>query len=477
MFYRDEYDASGERPSSSAAVSGRANAPPGAVYDDELSSEDAVIAQKMERMKMAAQRRPGSARPNALRVQTPVLPPPSSSSAAQQGQSGLFSPSRSGLQSQSQSQSQSAGQMGGRSLAEEFAAEQARHLAPSQRAQAASSSFSASSSGSGAGMLQFQSPSDDEESNDIDGVQDIHDATGSGSLKAMASNANNNNNNNKDLPVGPAPLMTPSSRSSSSAVRASAFAAAEVKLDLSGNRAEALFGPAPKGGRVQCYVRRIKGGLKKWRPQYYMYMQDGDAFLLAAKKRGGNKTASYLVSLSQDALARDSEHYFGKLRSNFLGTEFRLYDNGENPEKGKKGLARRDLGIVLYEPNLLGNKGPRRMTVVVPQAEVEVRPRTEKDSIYERFKQARLEDLACLRNKEPVWNDHLKAYVLNFGGRVTMASVKNFQLIDADRPSDVIMQFGKVDENTFTLDFANPLSALQAFLIALSSFDHKLACE
>ena len=35
----------------------------------------------------------------------------------------------------------------------------------------------------------------------------------------------------------------------------------------------------------------------------------------------------------------------------------------------------------------------------------------------------------------------------------------------------------QVGPDTFTLDFQAPLSALQAFAICLSSFDHKLACE
>jgi len=37
-----------------------------------------------------------------------------------------------------------------------------------------------------------------------------------------------------------------------------------------------------------------------------------------------------------------------------------------------------------------------------------------------------------LRNKPPKWNDTLNAYCLNFGGRVTQASVKNFQLVSVD---------------------------------------------
>lgn len=39
-----------------------------------------------------------------------------------------------------------------------------------------------------------------------------------------------------------------------------------------------------------------------------------------------------------------------------------------------------------------------------------------------------------LHNKPPKWNEKVAAFVLNFNGRVTMASVKNFQLV-LSRPS------------------------------------------
>merc|ERR1740130_2128877 len=58
------------------------------------------------------------------------------------------------------------------------------------------------------------------------------------------------------------------------------------------------------------------------------------------------------------------------------------------------------------------------------------------------------------------------------------ASVKNFQLSDQkEDPDTVIMQFGRVGKDAFTMDFQYPLCALQAFGIALSSFDYKIACE
>lgn len=91
-----------------------------------------------------------------------------------------------------------------------------------------------------------------------------------------------------------------------------------------------------------------------------------------------------------------------------------------------------------------------------------------------------------LKNKSPRWHEQLQCWCLNFKGRVTVASVKNFQLvadIDAslDAPPEeherVILQFGKIGKDIFTMDYRYPLSAFQAFAICISSFDTKPACE
>ena len=45
-----------------------------------------------------------------------------------------------------------------------------------------------------------------------------------------------------------------------------------------------------------------------------------------------------------------------------------------------------------------------------------------------------MENLLELHNKSPVWCEESQSYVLNFHGRVTQASVKNFQIVhDNDR--------------------------------------------
>jgi hypothetical protein len=42
---------------------------------------------------------------------------------------------------------------------------------------------------------------------------------------------------------------------------------------------------------------------------------------------------------------------------------------------------------------------------------------------------------------------------------------------------EVVMQFGRINHDTFTCDFRYPLSTIQAFGIALSSFDSGLSRE
>ena len=44
-----------------------------------------------------------------------------------------------------------------------------------------------------------------------------------------------------------------------------------------------------------------------------------------------------------------------------------------------------------------------------------------------------MDNLIELHNKTPTWNEDTQSYVLNFHGRVTQASVKNFQIVhDSD---------------------------------------------
>ena len=83
--------------------------------------------------------------------------------------------------------------------------------------------------------------------------------------------------------------------------------------------------------------------------------------------------------------------------------------------------------------------------------------------------------LIHLKSKPPAWDEALERFFLNFNGRVTMASVKNFQLIDES--GDMCLQFGRTGKDEFILDVKWPLYPFQAFALALSSFDSKVGCD
>ena len=83
--------------------------------------------------------------------------------------------------------------------------------------------------------------------------------------------------------------------------------------------------------------------------------------------------------------------------------------------------------------------------------------------------------VAVLCTKQPKYDELVKAHTLDFNGRVTETSVKNFQLVAWERKGgDLLMQFGKMSSDTFALDFAYPLTVHTAFAIALASIDTKL---
>ena len=150
-----------------------------------------------------------------------------------------------------------------------------------------------------------------------------------------------------------------------------------------------------------------------------------------------NSTSNYMITIEQKKFEKESNGYLGKVRSNFLGTEFYLFDSKENPKKvDDKEEARNQYGVVQYETNVLGSKGPRRMKVLLPMVNRDGQelpwPDTEveKNTIQGKFADNVTKDIMFFFNKPPKWNEQVQAFVLNFNGRVDKASVKNFQLID-----------------------------------------------
>ncbi|XP_071736896.1 tubby-like F-box protein 8 isoform X2 [Rutidosis leptorrhynchoides] len=324
--------------------------------------------------------------------------------------------------------------------------------------------------------------------------------------------------------------------------------------------------PGSRDGTIQCFIKRNKSNLT-----YHLFLclspallVENGKFLLSAKRTRRTTCTEYVISMDPDNISRSSSTYIGKLRSNFLGTKFIIYDtqpphytaNTQPPPLGRS--SRRfpskkispkvpsgsyNIAHITYELNVLGTRGPRRMHCImqsIPASSLEpggsvpgqpelILPYNSLEDSFRsisfsksldrstEFSSSRFSDILgaatssdvpeseksklplVLKNKAPRWHEQLQCWCLNFKGRVTIASVKNFQLIAVQPPAaaaqpqpaaaggssqaaqpehdKVILQFGKVGKDMFTMDYRYPLSAFQAFAICLSSFDTKLACE
>ncbi|XP_055854730.1 protein king tubby isoform X2 [Episyrphus balteatus] len=258
----------------------------------------------------------------------------------------------------------------------------------------------------------------------------------------------------------------------------------EPEGDVVGQIDQFVMQPAPQGVLFKCRITRDRKGMDRGLfPIYYLHLERDygkKIFLLGGRKRKKSKTSNYIISCDPTDLSRQADGFCGKLRSNVFGTSFSVFDRGnkDDPES-----PRLDLAAIIYDTNILGFKGPRNMTVLLPgMTEEDLRVKISSNDprqqgLLDSWKSKNMDNIVELHNKTPVWNDETQSYVLNFHGRVTQASVKNFQLVHDSDPDYIVMQFGRTSEDVFTMDYRYPLCALQAFAIALSSFDGKIACE
>ncbi|CAN0919326.1 Tubby-like F-box protein 2 [Linum grandiflorum] len=282
--------------------------------------------------------------------------------------------------------------------------------------------------------------------------------------------------------------------------------------------------PGPRESPIHCYIRRdpatstfrLYAGLMPSAGQ-------NDKLLLAAKRIRRTTCTDFIISLVANDFSRSSNNYIGRLRSNFMGTKFTISDRLSSHEvatQSASGASRRvhsrqsktcalnyNIGTINYELNVLRTRGPRRMHCIINSIPVSSMEEggsvPAMTSLPEKGRRAASDvsstspsespmvipgsgDPLVLKNRSPRWHEQLQCWCLNFKGRVTVASVKNFQLSAAFEPHHnvpveendrVLLQFGKIGKDIFTMDYGYPLSAFQAFAICLSSFDTKPACE
>lgn len=103
-----------------------------------------------------------------------------------------------------------------------------------------------------------------------------------------------------------------------------------------------------------------------------------------------------------------------------------MYDDGMSPDKtALEANVRNILGAVEFSYD---DMGPGRLAAQIPHLQGNGIASTWKDKPADAVS-AESEKLLMLHNKRPHFDEKTGGHVLDFGGRVTMPSIKNFQMM------------------------------------------------
>lgn len=224
---------------------------------------------------------------------------------------------------------------------------------------------------------------------------------------------------------------------------------------------EFLFHPLIQGKTLYCNIKLVQnindnnnkdGDTKKRNNCFYQAAIQSNDFPLMTIQ---NVTTNSLQALKYYVYANNNE-LIGKIKANFLSTSFAFFK--------KKHKLNYHQGDVHYKFNPLGLFGLRKMEISLNK------PGNNSDHYT---------------NKKAIWirgmliiiipSIDYKQYRLDFNSRVKQASSKNF--IIENKNKEKLLQFGKIDNGSYAMDFQSPFSPFQAFCICLTSIASKVLCE
>eukprot|EP00986_Skeletonema_menzelii_P017842 scaffold22492_cov138-Skeletonema_menzelii.AAC.3 len=213
-------------------------------------------------------------------------------------------------------------------------------------------------------------------------------------------------------------------------------------------------------GFVQTVVTRCGNNRYK-----LAFQVEGETVALIAQRKITSMTSNYRIfdalrGGENSKLSKKAGHYIGKLRRDKVSC-YTLYDSSRE---------KRQLAAFVYDiPSLVSQvkegQPPRKMQAVIPKCSPQQGGEGQHSNrLMEHLHNGTWQhhNLVAVQTRPPSWNEG--QYQLNFQGRV-----KNMQL--ENQMGQTFLQFGKVDDARFHLDFKAPFTALSAFAAALTQFD------
>jgi len=220
--------------------------------------------------------------------------------------------------------------------------------------------------------------------------------------------------------------------------------------------------PSPNRTLVQCCIERTQESALsptvsvRYTFKYQVH-KGKEITVMVAEKQLGSKY--YIFDCSRIGFDVVGEMKFNKKAGNYIGKLKKDPQDRALYILHDANVDSQELVAISYDvPSLItqwrNGQPPRKIQVVVNECKERDVSNTQQ-SIKTKMKatlKTRVStesDLHLLRSKEPIYEGG--QYRLNFGGRVSVASVKNMQIVDGLH--DLVFQFGKVGHDKFHLDY------------------------
>ena len=219
----------------------------------------------------------------------------------------------------------------------------------------------------------------------------------------------------------------------------------------------AVWSLPAQGGEVpfiECLVDKDELGMGLNRLSLFMCLNDNnEAFALGALKRMVNQNTMYELSMSENDDEVDV-HYTGKLSCNARGNEFVMYDDANDAIGIREGKARRELGLVLFGQQQLGQTLP--IELIVPRVQrdgqcAQFRPKALAEAMIQQYKSGKTKHLFVLKGLA-----HLVP-----GGRVQLK-------FRGGEHSAVVFEAYRHSGDRWAVRYRHPLSAFQAFNVTVA---------
>lgn len=268
------------------------------------------------------------------------------------------------------------------------------------------------------------------------------------------------------------------------------LSSSEVELEL--QRQLILFRPCSPESSMYCLIKRETSVNNT---VCHLFVEGSTVtsarYLMTARRKPTSRSLQFMVTTSPLVKTKHHNSYMGKVAANSTASAFSIFDFGLDKYIDKD-TARHEVGAVMFRRFFSNEDSKRRhlvpgsdegvgavladktmsgVLVILPKLSdddqpTRFRPQFVGDTVICRFAQED-DSLMQLRAKPPTWDPDRGGFYQDWGHRSPRPSIKNTVLCMDGFPDEKVLQFGRLNDNCFCLDFTYPFSPYQAFSVAL----------